>query len=85
MSSEEPKDWQPGDLVQIDPEHDPRFAACVLYVSEVRSWGAVGCVRIPEAPAPVEAWYRLPWRGGEKVGSATWVPAPRSSESESHA
>lgn len=75
MSERTDRDWKVGDLVQIDPAHDPCFAACVLIVTEVKGFGVQGCVRVPGADGPTEAYYRLPWHAGEKVGTAEWVPS----------
>ncbi len=37
---------QVGDVVQIDPEHDPRFGGCLMVVTELKpAWnGLVGYV-----------------------------------------
>lgn len=64
------KDWQVNDIVQIDPMHDERFGGCFLQITELKSFGAMGFVQIP---AGGQAYYRLPWNGGDKVGTAVFV------------
>ena len=63
-----------GDVVQIDPEHDDRFGGCFLIVTEVRSWGAIGYVRVPGEDAG-DAFYRVPWEHCHQIGRAEWVRA----------
>lgn len=58
-----------GDVVQIDPAHDPVFAACLLVVTELKPWGVQGYVRIPGSG---DAFYRAPFSAIERVGSAIW-------------
>lgn len=35
---------KPGDVIQIDPLHDPMFGGAFLIVTEVKSWGVKGYV-----------------------------------------
>ena len=37
-------DLVPGDVVQIDPAHDPVFGGAFMVVTEPKSWGAQGYV-----------------------------------------
>lgn len=64
---------QVGDVVQIDPAHDPVFGACLLVVTEVKSWGVQGYVPIPKHPSSVEAYYRVPFDKIQRIGTAEWV------------
>jgi hypothetical protein len=64
----------PGDLVQIDPAFDPRFGGCILLVTEVKSWGVQGAVRMPTADGAGDAYYRVPYAHCEPVGRAAWAP-----------
>lgn len=63
---------QTGDVVRIDPEHDERFGACMLVVSELKpSWnGMQGYVKIPGGG---EAYYRVEGSKVVRVGAAQWV------------
>lgn len=63
----------PGDVVQIDPERHPRFAACFATVDEVRGWGVTATVLVPASPRPNEAPIRLEFGSFVKVGKAEWV------------
>lgn len=63
------------DVVQLDPESHPRFAACFAIVDEVRSWGVVATVRVPGNP-PGDAPIRLETGTFIRVGEAAYVPAP---------
>lgn len=67
-----PPNWGVDDVIQIDPEHDERFGGCFLLVTEAKSWGVQGFVQIPGGG---QAYYRLPWSGGERVGRAVWTTA----------
>lgn len=71
-------DWKtqlrPGHVVQIDPSHDPVFGGCLMIVTEVKSWGAQGCIRVPKSPQGGDAYYRCPFEKMELVGAATWLP-----------
>lgn len=65
--------WEIGDIIQIDPEHDPIFAACLMIVTEPKSWGAQGYCAAPDSPGPALAYYRLKFENGVRVGKAEWV------------
>jgi hypothetical protein len=68
---------KPGDVVQIDPNHDITFGGCFLQVTEVRAWGVIGFVAIPKEKGqpPARAYYRCPWDGLHPVGRAEWLPS----------
>lgn len=65
------QDLHVGDVVQIDPEHDPVFGAAFMVIEEVKSWGYQGYVTIPgqEGVAP----YRVPWEKCAGIGPAVWL------------
>lgn len=69
-----------GDVVQIDPEHDPRFGACFMAVTEPTTWGAQGFVQVPGSAG--QAYYRCPFEGMEYVGRAAFVLPPYPEERE---
>ena len=58
-----------GDVVQLSPELD-RFAACFMVVTEPKSWGAQGYVRVPGGG---DAYYRAKNEDMELVGKAVWI------------
>lgn len=62
----------PGDIVQIDPEHNDLFGGCFMVVSEVKPWGVQGYVTIPK-DGPRQAYYRVPRGKFEVVGHAVWT------------
>lgn len=64
-----------GDVVQIDPDLDPRFGACFLVVSEVKPWGVQGYVSVPEAGRAARAYYRVKSASMVRVGLAAWAIA----------
>lgn len=64
-----------GSVVQIDPEHDERFGACLMVVTEVKPWGYQGYVKVP---AQGLAFYRVPKEKAVYVGEATWLHADDS-------
>lgn len=63
-----------GDVVQVDPEHDPIFGSCLLIVTELKAWGVMGTVRVPQPGGAADAWYRIPFGKFARVGQAAWVP-----------
>lgn len=72
------EELQVNDIVQItDPTH-PWFT-CLLQVDEVRSWGVIAELRIPNSNIPSaenvgSAYNRLNNGTFEKVGTAVVVP-----------
>lgn len=74
----EPQDgWKVGDLVQIVDEAHGWFP-CVLFVSEVKSWGVIAFAMIPKANdgsvKPAEAYTRLEHNAIQRVGSSLYMP-----------
>jgi hypothetical protein len=63
---------QPGDVVQIRPEHNPVFGGCVMIVEKVMHWGVSGYV-----DPPGHAWFpfRCPHGDFAVIGRAHWVAA----------
>lgn len=59
------------DVVQIDPEKDERWGSCFLIVSEVKSWGVEGYLRIPMQEG--NAFYRVPFENTALIGKAEWA------------
>lgn len=59
-----------GDIVQVDPEKHDTFGACLVIVSEVKSFGIQGYVQVP---AQGQAYIRLNTDDFVKVGTAEWV------------
>ena len=58
-----------GDVVQLSPELDS-FAACFMVVTEPKSWGAQGYVRVPGGG---DAYYRAKNEDMELIGKAVWI------------
>jgi hypothetical protein len=74
----EPRDLQPGDVVQLNPEtvRNRAFAACMLIVSEPKKFGCQGYVQAlgeSRETAGGQAYYRPLWDEMEFVGRAVWV------------
>lgn len=65
-----PKNLQVGDIVQIDPAADETFGACLMIVTEPKSWGAQGYVTVP---GQGNAYYRCKHENMEKVGHCAWI------------
>ena len=67
---------EPGHLVQLNPETvtNKMFTACIMVVTEVKSWGAQGYVQaLGENGQPGgAAFYRAKWDEMELVGIAEW-------------
>jgi len=65
-----------GQLVQLNPEtvKNTMFAACIMVVTEQKSWGAQGYVQtLGENGKPGgQAYYRASWDEMEPVGNAEW-------------
>lgn len=65
-----------GDVVQIDPEHDEVFGGCFLLVTELKTWGVMGYVRVPgHGDKGGEAYYRVPFEQIARIGAAEWAHA----------
>ena len=66
-----------GQLVQLNPEtvRNRMFAACIMVVTEPKSFGAQGYVQgLGENGEPGgQAYYRATWEEMEIVGVAEWV------------
>ena len=64
-----------GDVVQIDPESDGKFAACLMIVTEIKNWGLKGYVNVPGAivGGSGQAHYRVSHDNYVKVGVAKWL------------
>ena len=71
-----------GDVVQISPEHDgnPAFAACMLTVSEVKTWGVQGYVQALGTREAMggQAYYRVKFAEIEYVGKSVWAAGSAS-------
>ena len=74
MKKQELKEWQ---LVQLNPETvaNPMFAACIMVVTEQKSFGAQGYVQVlgAEGKPGGQAYYRAKWEEMEPVGMAEFV------------
>lgn len=64
------QDLKIGDIVQIDPSSDETFGACLMIVTEPKSWGAQGYVTVP---GQGNAYYRCKHENMEKVGHCAWI------------
>ena len=66
-----------GQLVQLNPEtvKNKMFAACIMVVTEPKSFGAQGYVQgLGENGEPGgQAYYRATWEEMEIVGVSEWV------------
>ena len=69
------REIQIGDVVQIDPRLHPKFAACFAIVEEVRNWGVIAYVPIPDKEAGTIAPVRLEWKDCAPIGVAVWTEA----------
>ena len=64
-----------GDVVQINPEAHPKFAACFAIVEEVRVWGVVAYVPVPDKHPGTIAPIRLEWKACAPIGRVVWTQA----------
>lgn len=62
-----------GDVVQIDPDRLPLFGGCFAIIEEVRSWGVIGYVPMPDKEPGTIAPIRLDWADCRKIGAAKWA------------
>ncbi len=67
----------PGQLMQLNPKtvKNKMFAACIMVVTEPKSFGAQGYVQgLGENGEPGgQAYYRAKWEEMEDVGMSEWV------------
>jgi hypothetical protein len=66
-----------GDIVQVIPDHKGHWAACLVIVTKVRSWGIIGFTPMP--PDGRMVFIRLSWdqfevTGGKAVFSIMETP-----------
>jgi len=66
-------DLEVGDVIQIDPESDDRFAGCLMIVTEPKTWGAQGYVSVPNPGCPARAFYRCKKENFVRIGHAEWM------------
>lgn len=60
-----------GDIVQVIPDKEV-FGACMVVVTEVKSWGIQGYVQ--SAGVPGQQYIRLNWKEIEPTrGKAVWI------------
>jgi hypothetical protein len=66
-----------GMVVQLDPDKckNPMLAACMMTVSEPKSWGAQGYIQATGEGGKMggQAYYRATWEEMELVGRAVWM------------
>lgn len=74
-------DLKVGDVVQINPKHDPLFGGHLMVVTEPKEWGAQGYC-LPLELNPGLACYRCSFENMEYVGCATWVARLKGEERE---
>lgn len=71
----EPGELKVGEIVQISPEVERGvewFGACLMIVTEPKSWGAQGYVK--NAGEAGAAYYRVKWADMERTGGhAVWM------------
>lgn len=60
------------DVVQIDPEKLPLFGGCFAIVEEVRAWGVVAYVPVPDKQPGTIAPVRLEWTHFAPIGASKW-------------
>lgn len=72
-----PQTMQPGQLVQLNPDtvKNKMFTACIMVVTESKSWGAQGYVQAlgDNGNPGGQAYYRATWEEMEPVGEAEWI------------
>jgi hypothetical protein len=67
---------QVGDVVQLSPlPTNPTFAFCMMTVTDIKTWGAVGYVQVLGDNGNVggQAYYRAKWEEMSYVGKAHYV------------
>ncbi len=68
-----------GQLMQLNPAtvKNPMFAACIMVVTEPKTFGAQGYVQGfgDDSNPGGQAYYRASWEEMEPVGHAEWVIA----------
>lgn len=63
------KELKVGDIVQINPDHDPIFGGHLMIVTEPKSFGAQGYCKTFEGLA----FYRCSFEKMEFCGHAEWI------------
>lgn len=75
-----------GDVVQLSPStcRNPMFGACMMTISEPKSWGAQGYVQALGADGKIggQAYYRATWEEMEIVGHAVFLIGSAAEEQD---
>jgi hypothetical protein len=72
-----------GDVIQIDPEHDPVFGGCFGIVEEVKPWGC-SLVACPAPGAEGIAYYRVAHGKYAVIGRTEWITSDRQRGEDSN-
>lgn len=70
-----------GDVIQVDPAHDPMFGGCLGVVEKVSEWGC-NLVAFDSPGSDGTAYYRLAHGKYEVIGRAAWTHKGGDDESE---
>lgn len=66
----------PGDLIQIDPDHDAFLGGCVLFVDELQPNFVYCHVATPQGALP----YRVPYEKFTVIGPPCFIPSTLSEQ-----
>lgn len=58
-------------IVQINDKGPDGWIGCLVQVSEIKTWGIQGWVKIPQSG---DAYIRLNWDKIEHIGEAVMIP-----------
>jgi len=67
-----------GDVVQIDPSVE-NFGACFMTVTEARTWGAQGYVRVPGGG---DAYVRVNHKDMVLIGRVEWIRSNEAAQGD---
>jgi hypothetical protein len=73
VSDRSGRDVGAGDVVQIDPAHDPVFGGCIAIVDDCYNWGIQGHVVVPHQGSSARAYVRVPSMQFSLIGNSVWI------------
>lgn len=66
------KDIRIDDVVQVNPDLNGNFGGCFGVVTDVRSWGVMIMIPIPDSGGIKQSFLRCDWDEFEAVGKTVW-------------
>jgi len=63
---------EPGDVIQLDPEHHEMYGGCLFVVRMIKPWGVQAYTMIPRHAGTRRRFMRLPTGSFVRIGKVQW-------------